>query len=462
MTRMETLDVIVIGAGLSGLAAGIRLSQYGHRVRLFERHAVPGGLNSYYVRHGRLYDTGLHALTNVGAPGDRAAPLNLLCRQLRLRRDEWDIRPQRRSAVALPSATLQFDNDIATLQDSVATAFPHEADAFARLVAELRAMDPFVNGREFRPLRPWLAERVRTPLLRALLCCPVMYYGNATAGDMDLRQFCILFRSMFLEGMGRPAGGMRTILDQLCRRLEENGAELHLRRGVAALANRDGAVTEAIADDGEAVRADVVLSCCGGPETGRLLSPAVPGLSGLEPGEMSYVEAVFDLACPPAELGLSHAVLFRHGSDTFDYRPEPTTLSPDSLVVCVPANFDGMADASREVRVTALGGCHAWNALAPDAYRAEKERVLTELAERLEACHPGFAAAVTTRELYTPRTFTRFTGRLNGAIYGMPHKWWDGRTPLRNLRLVGADQGYLGIVGAMLSGVTVANDILRG
>ena len=51
---------------------------------------------------------------------------------------------------------------------------------------------------------------------------------------------------------------------------------------------------------------------------------------------------------------------------------------------------------------------------------------------------------------------------VNGAIYGMPHKWWDGRTPLRNLRLVGADQGYLGIVGAMLSGVTVANDILRG
>jgi hypothetical protein len=33
----------------------------------------------------------------------------------------------------------------------------------------------------------------------------------------------------------------------------------------------------------------------------------------------------------------------------------------------------------------------------------------------------------------------------------------DGRTPLANLYLAGTDQGFLGIVGAMLSGISMAN-----
>ena len=59
--------------------------------------------------------------------------------------------------------------------------------------------------------------------------------------------------------------------------------------------------------------------------------------------------------------------------------------------------------------------------------------------------------------IFTPVTVERFTGKANGAIYGSPVKIRDGRTPLANLFLAGTDQGYLGIVGAMLSGVTMVN-----
>ncbi|MEC7183375.1 MAG: FAD-dependent oxidoreductase, partial [Bdellovibrionota bacterium] len=48
----EKYDVIVIGAGLSGLAAGIRLAMFGKKVCILEKHSIPGGLNSFYQRKG--------------------------------------------------------------------------------------------------------------------------------------------------------------------------------------------------------------------------------------------------------------------------------------------------------------------------------------------------------------------------------------------------------------------------
>jgi hypothetical protein len=51
----------------------------------------------------------------------------------------------------------------------------------------------------------------------------------------------------------------------------------------------------------------------------------------------------------------------------------------------------------------------------------------------------------------------KFTGHIQGAIYGAPDKVSDGRTALSNVFLCGTDQGLLGIVGAMLSGISIAN-----
>ena len=46
---------------------------------------------------------------------------------------------------------------------------------------------------------------------------------------------------------------------------------------------------------------------------------------------------------------------------------------------------------------------------------------------------------------------------LNGAVYGSPEKIKDGRMPVKNLFICGTDQGFLGIIGATLSGISMAN-----
>jgi len=96
-------DTIIIGAGMSGLAAGIRLAYYDQRVCILERHYTIGGLNSFYRLRGRDYDVGLHALTNVTPKGTKTGPLARLWRQLRMRWDDFAIAPQLGSEIASPT-----------------------------------------------------------------------------------------------------------------------------------------------------------------------------------------------------------------------------------------------------------------------------------------------------------------------------------------------------------------------
>ena len=53
-------DAIIIGSGLSGLAAGIRLAMFNKKVCILEKHTVLGGLNSFYVRKNRTFDVGFN------------------------------------------------------------------------------------------------------------------------------------------------------------------------------------------------------------------------------------------------------------------------------------------------------------------------------------------------------------------------------------------------------------------
>ena len=60
-------------------------------------------------------------------------------------------------------------------------------------------------------------------------------------------------------------------------------------------------------------------------------------------------------------------------------------------------------------------------------------------------------------DMFTPTTIVRFTGHDNGAIYGSPEKHLDGKTHLQNLFICGTDQGFVGIIGAITSGIGMAN-----
>src|SRR5688572_23834299 len=121
-------DTVIIGAGMSGLAAGIRLAHFDQRVCILERHYTIGGLNSFYRLSGRDYDVGLHAVTNFTPKGTKSGPLARLLRQLRFKWEDFELRGQVGSRVSFPEVTLRFDNDFDLLRSEIHQQFPDQKD----------------------------------------------------------------------------------------------------------------------------------------------------------------------------------------------------------------------------------------------------------------------------------------------------------------------------------------------
>ena len=475
-----TYDTLIIGAGLSGLAAGIRLAYYDQRVCILERHTTIGGLNSFYRLRGRDYDVGLHAVTNYAPPGTKTGPLSKLLRQLRLSWEDFGLCPQVGSSIVFPGCTLRFTNDFGFFVEQIAERFPHEIDGFRRLVQRIDQHDALRFDRQPLSARSVLREHLSDPLLVEMLLCPVMFYGSPTPHDLDFSQFVILFQALYEQGFGRPCGGVRPILKALVRKYKALGGELRLRSGVAQIRIEDGRAVGVVLDDGTELECRRLLSSAGRHETARLCRD--PGLRTAEersappPGEISFVETIFTLDCQPSALGHHDTIVFYNDAERFHYAPPDEPVDVGSGIICSPNNFHyddppsgpalragtSPAPAPREplegrLRITALARPDAWMRLPEDEYLRAKhvwsERIVTSALQHM----PDFRPHVVETDMFTPRTIVKFTSHVNGAVYGAPDKTIDGRTPVANLYLCGTDQGFLGIVGAMLSGISIAN-----
>ncbi len=453
-------DTIIIGAGMSGLAAGIRLAHFDRRVCILERHHAIGGLNSFYRHRGRRFDVGLHAVTNYAPKGTRQGPLARLLRQLRVAWDEWSLAPQCGSAIVFPGVTLEFSNHFEQFAANVARHFPGQEPKLRRLVDALATYEQLGEQAACESARRVVSSIIDEPLLREMLFCPVLFYGGAREHDIDFGQFSVLFRSIFLEGLGRPTAGIRAIVKKLAQRFQALGGELRLKARVQRIAVKEGRVHHVELEDGTELPTRNVLSSAGWPETMRLCSlPADP--AAVEPGQISFVESISVLDAQPASFGYDRTMVFFNETDTFDYRQPEDLVDLRSGLICSPNNFV-YTEPSGEgmVRISALANFRRWAALDPEQYRLNKLHWYDRLAEAAVRHVPDFRSRVIDTDMFTPTTIRRFTGRDNGAIYGAPTKHYDGRTPIDNLYICGTDQGLVGIVGTLISGIAIANRYL--
>ncbi|MGE9290774.1 MAG: phytoene desaturase family protein, partial [Puniceicoccales bacterium] len=330
----DSYDVVVIGAGMSGLAAAIRVALAGKSVLVLEKHDAPGGLNSFYRQEGRVFDVGLHALTNYAEKGQKRAPLNKIFRQLRIPREAFDLNPQIHSRIRFPDASLVFTNDPARLEDEIATHFPDCLEGYRSVVRFVEERDATALADCGEMAGPFLREKITDPLLREMLLCPILYYGSATENDLDLDQFVILFRSLFLEGFSRPVEGVRTIIRALLKKLKEVGGERRMRCGVKRIATESGKATALELDDGSSIRAGIILSSAGLVETNRLCGIQQ---SNEKIGRLSFVETISVYRENPGNFGWDDTITFFSTRRPFRYqRPEDQLVDVGSGVVCIP------------------------------------------------------------------------------------------------------------------------------
>ncbi len=463
----ESFDAVVIGAGMSGFAAGIRLALAGKSVVILERHYAPGGLNSFYSKDGRRYDVGLHAMTNFSPATAKGTPLAKVFRQLRIHREEIDLYEQTLSHVIFPDVRLGFSNQYSFFESEVARCFPKEIDHFRRLVAFIREYPDTDLNAPALSAHEELSVFIKDPLLRDMLLCPIMYYGSAAEHDMDFTQFVTLFKGIFIEGFSRPFGGVRSLIKVLQNKYKELGGHLRLRCGVKQIEIHDGNAVGVTLDNGTFFRAKEVFSSAGLVETVALCSqrPEIGDENDIT-GKLSFTESIALFEGKPADFDWQDTVVFFSHMDAFQYRSPDDPVDLLSGVICLPDNYRLTENSNVNegcLRVTALANYGKWAAMEPGDYAEQKtiwfdrvlENALTVLGGNISSY--AFRQKLLASDMFTPKTIERYTWHKNGTVYGSPIKVRDGNIGVKHLHICGTDQGFHGIVGAMLSGITIAN-----
>lgn len=456
----EKFDAVIIGAGMSGLAAGIRLAMFDKKVIILEQHSISGGLNSYYSRRIKEtkeiinFDVGLHALTNYAKKGEKGKPFTKLLKQLRLPYSDFSLKQQSYSLIKFKSASLKFSNDFELLESEVKNIFPKEIDAFQKFVKYVGQFNEVDLKTSYQSARSVLVEYFDDELLIEMLIAPLLIYGSAWEDDMDFSQFVVMFKSLYFEGFSRPEGGVRTIINLLMDKYRSLGGELAFKVKVQSI-DVSNPLKKIITKEMGIIETGLILSSAGVVETQKMIG--VQREQTCRVGKLSFLESIFLTQSKLAIQDFGATIVFYNKMDKYLYRRPESDSDFESAVICLPDNYESSnQEGYGTIRVTYMANYNHWNSFKKDHYKKRKEDVF-EQAKHLSDEVLGVKNDIIFRDVFSPTTIKRYTGHLGGTVYGSPDKLRDGNMGVSGVYIMGTDQGFLGIVGSMLSGISMAN-----
>jgi phytoene desaturase len=433
--------VVVVGAGLGGLAAALRLAAAGREVTVLEREPVPGGRAGLLAVDGYSFDTGPTVLT---MPDLVAETLGCVGERL----DDWlDLRPVEPAYRARfpDGSTLDVHADEDRMAEEVARVCgPREADGyrrFVRFVAELYRLEmrEFIDRNLDSPLdllspalarlvalggfgrlAPTVGRYLRDPRTRRVFTFQAMYAGLSPYQALAI--YAVIAYMDCVGGVFMPVGGVHALPRALAGAAEKHGVTVRYATTVTGVEVRGRRVRAVLTESGERVPADVVVLNPDLPVAYRDLLP--PGVAPRRLARLRYSPSCFLMhlgTSAAAEGGAHHTILFgRSWRATFrELVTERRLMSDPSLLVTNPTRTDpSLAPAGRHayhvlVPVPHLGAGLDWDVIGP-RYRDE---VFDVLARRGYA---GLREGLEVERVVTPADWAR-AGMAMGTPFTAAH-----------------------------------------
>lgn len=427
------MNVVVVGAGLAGLAAAWRLSRQGLRVVVLDRSGAPGGR----LAAERFDGFRLEAFPPVLCAADRR--LLAFIDEVGLRDDVLPLRPLVRS---FPHAGALRDVELGGLADVRRIPGVRLREAL-RLVRLPRLLARY--GNRIDPNQPAAGADLDD---RSVSEFCELYFGpsvldrwmapfvtSASLGDAretSRVQFLLEYR----RSLGARPGMPRTSLSEVAERA---AAQLSVQLGyrVESLEPASDGRPRVRLADGRAIAADAVVVAVPAPEALALADPLLSPAErdGLSSVRYEPVLTVVAPLCRPLAARPQQILVPRSAGSPI----ESATLEPGLPSARVPEGR-GLA------LIRARGDFASANAGAPD------EAVAKELLGALESLRPGVERAVDyTRVLRVPLGVPRFDVGRYRAIARFDQVQCDRRAAGRRIYFAGDYRVHPSFEGAMLS-----------
>ena len=492
----ESVDVIVIGAGIGGLTTAALLQERGFSTVVFEKNRFPGGSCSAFRKGGYTFDAGASVFYGF-SDDDSKGTLNLHSRifrklgiEVRTIPDPVQIHYHMPNGFDVP---VHYDQR--RFLECLYRRFPHEKEGIRRFYAELESVYDILNSLpagSLEDIQHLAAVGTQHPFKSMSLGIKTLFSMGDTARrhirDEELLRFIdlesyswavqdaiatplvnagICLADRHHGGINYPVGGSGAIPAALVKGIEKFGGTIRYGIGVEAVLIDGERAFGVRLDGGEEVHARAVVSNATVWDTFDRLVPderlRVPEARFIQAPSWFQVYLGVDAKVIPKGFDVHHILVddwsrYDELGGTI-YFSAPTVLDP-SLA----------PEGKHAVHLFVTAETWQWERYDRESpeYRSRKEAYAKSLLARTEKILPGLSDAVELMVTATPQTHERYLNRWQGS-YGpllLPGqnvlRKPQNRTPIRNLFTAG-DSTFpgQGVIAVTYSGVSCASYVAR-
>ncbi len=492
---MSRNSMIIIGAGLAGLATGVYAQLNGYDSRIFEYHTKPGGVAAMWRRGEYLIDGGIHFLichkpgtqihdvyTEVGAVGEyEIADMTTYLKFI----DETGTK------------SIEFTEDIEKLEQDLITIAPEDEKEIRSFIKEINWLknSPFLTDlgmstspselrgrfdslRDMWQMRGFMkyftgkfskssakyAENYKNPFLRTVI-------QNLFAPSAPVWFVIMIIATVAAGYLGLLKKGCHEFVMPMVERYKSLGGEIQYHAKVEKiLVEQDRAVGIRL-KDGSEHRADVVVSAADGRST---IFDLLEGKYIDEKIKKRYETWIpYD---PMVVISLGVTRTFEDEAPlTMFMMPEPLKYG-EREISCLPLRVFNYGDefapnGNSVIQVILETEWEYWNRLRQnkEEYDITKTDLAQKIIQRLENQYQGISSQIEMIDVATPYTSWRYT--LNDR--GSPMGWLLTRKTLTELiprTLPGLDNFYMaghwvlpggGVPGSIYTGRNVLQILCR-
>ncbi len=443
-TEMESINVLVIGAGIGGIAVAARLAQKGYKVTVIEKNECPGGRCGHLVVDGHHFDTGPSLFVMPELYAQTFADLGERMEDhLDLRRVDptYYIHFGDGTCLALTSDLQVMKTQLEAIEPGsfggylryLNEGYQHYRLSLAHLVKR-----NFCNLLEFySPKNLLLLFRLKTPIkhydnignyfhdsnLKAAFTFQNMYMGLSPFEASAI--FSLLQYTELADGIWFPMGGMRRIIEALMGIAEKWGVQFMFGTPVEQINVDSNRTTGVTLSDGRELQADIVVANADLPYVYRHLLPDDGTADRLERKKYGCSAIVFYWGVEKRypQLKTHNLFLARYYRQSFDPIFKDLTMPDEpSFYVHAPVRIDpSLAPEGQDTLMVAIPVGHL-NDTASQNWKAIQKRAREVILQRLQKVGiSDMKEHIKFEYSFTPPDWLSRYNLTKGSTHGLSH-----------------------------------------
>ena len=429
--------VVVIGAGISGLSAGIYAARSGFDVTIVEQHNIPGGLSTSWSRKGYYFEGGMHWLTGSSPK----MPLNRVWHEVGALQDNnpIELRDPLYNVIDEKGKTLSLYRFLPQMEQALIEYAPEDKRRIKKMCREIKAFTDFhmpvldtrgckcrtpvkIDPMEFIKMLPAVirvpglintsyeeyVSKFKNKNLRHLLSSVIGYRYNALS-------FIYTLGSFAAGDCGYPAGGSIRMAQNMLETYQKLGGKIEFRTKAENIRVENYEVRSVVTDKGEFEADAVIISQDARAAVDCLFDEMIdePWVNTMRHESVTEQNIFIGLGVKADLSRLPYCCVFPL-EKPFEYAGCKWT---ELRVYNYAAYKDHAPEGGTALTCLLIGeSYYFWKAAKADGSYKDKKKELGELfVQTLAKYIPEVASALEVIDVATPCTYERYTGSYEGS-----------------------------------------------